>query len=501
MQPTRQQVIQRPVPFSAESEEAVLGSLLLDPSKIVQVAQYLKSDDFYREKNAWVFEGLLRLYHKDTGVDTLTLADELEMMGRLEAVGDVGYLTGLINCVPTAIHADHYGRIVERNSLLRRLIGACESIAKMAYNNPDESADSVSLRAKCEMLIAEAFRGQSRKGPRHISAALQEICDEIVLMRQAKVSPGLPSSINAFTRITGGYHRGEQTILAARSGIGKSSFMIQESLFLAQQGYKVYVASLEMTDKAVGRRLIAHESGIPVLHLRNGLGDAYEDEWDRLEQDVYDAIGPLGELSIYVDEEPRQSAVEIGIKAKALAAEVGGIDLFIVDYLGLVRLDGKGETAHRLLIGQASRYFRELARELNCHNITLHQLNRLAANETPALHHISDSDEIVKHADIVTFLHDPVKAGQEKAIPNSPYKKIQLLVAKNRNGETSYTELLMHGVKQEWKEAAPDWMAEQEPVQKASKQGAKPVAPKQYNGNGRNAPLMPPAYDVDEMDF
>lgn len=464
------------VPVSIEAEEAVISSLLIDPDAITKVAGTLGPGDFYRESNAWIYEAIVRLERRNVPADVVTVSDELERAGQLEAVGGFLAVSELSLRMPTAVHVVHYAGQVERAAFLRRLLGAAEQIARLVYQAPEDE----DIAARAESILGDALRRRTREAPRHIREVLGDILDEIEALRTAGTPPGMPSSLDDLGDLLGGYHRGEQTVLVARPAVGKSSLAAQEAWHLARKGYTVLVVSLEMSRWSVSRRLMARAGGINLKHLRNGLGQrASAEEWNEFQERANLTAGQLGELPIYLDDKTGVSALEIRAKAKSLMAHLGKLDFMIVDYLGLVSRDRSGKIREDILLGDAAQVLRETARELGCHNLLLHQLNREAARGKPALHHIAESGWIERHADIVLAIHDPVMAGEEQALPSGTMTTKQIYVLKQRNGETAFVETLFDGPRQAWHDKAPEWIEDQAPPP--------PVVSRNGNGNGQYA--------------
>lgn len=457
MTPQPNPELTRPVPYNTEAEDAVIGSVLIDPDTITRLATFLKPADFYREKNGWIYQACLTLSEQDAPIDTLTVADELERVGHLADVGGVAGLTELYMRVPTAIHAIHYGGIVSKHATFRRLIGAAESIAKLAYN-PGE-ADLPNIRAMAEAMLAAAFAEGQKSGPRHIRESLYKILEDLVAMEAGEPGMlGLPSSLSDLQTLLGGYQRGEQTVLVARPAVGKSALAAQEAYHLASRGNKVLIFSLEMSEWSLGRRIVALAGGINYGHLRLGLGQgASAWDWAQLHERAGDTVGKISEMPLYLDTEASQSAYEIRAKAKALSSQLGGLDFIAVDYLGLLRMDRNSKTREDVLIGEAAKLLRETARELNCHLLLLHQLNREGARGVPSLHHIGDSGQIERHADVVLAIHDPELAEGQSSTVGEGWSKKQVLALKARNSAKGFVDVLFSGNTQQWRDEAYDW--------------------------------------------
>ncbi|MFN8496252.1 MAG: replicative DNA helicase [Anaerolineae bacterium] len=356
----------RIVPFNIEAEEAVLGSLLLDPQAIVRIAAFLKPDDFYRETNRWVFEAVLALYERRDAIDFLTVRDELERAGRLDDVGGASFLASLINVVPTAVHIEHYGRIVERASTRRRLITAASDIAKLAYDEQDEVEETLD---KAEQIIFAVSQRSLARDLVPISQVLNQYFDKIEYLQahHGQVS-GTPTGFVDLDKLLGGLQKSDLVIVAARPGIGKTSLLLAFAHFAAISGKAIALFSLEMSAEQLVQRLISSETGIDQHRLRLGM---IRDEEMPL---VTRAMGVLEATRIYIDDTPGITALEMRTKARRLHAE-HPIGLIVVDYLQLMHGGGRSENRVQE-ISHISRSLKELARELDVPVIAASQLSR-----------------------------------------------------------------------------------------------------------------------------
>jgi replicative DNA helicase len=423
--------IERLPPQSVEAEEAVLGSILIDPDAVIRVAAMLKPEDFYREKHGWIYETALILHERREPIDFLTVCDELERRGQLDEVGGVAFITTLINVVPTSIHAEHYARIVERTATRRRLIEAAGQIAALAYQET-EDVDEVVDRAE-QVLFGVSERRISRELI-PIKQVLSEYYDRIeYLTRHQGEMIGIPTGFADIDKLLGGLQRSDMVILAARPSVGKSSLALSFAHNAAKK-YRQRVAffSLEMSDEQVVQRLIAAETGINSQRLRRG--DIEQDEWGRFIK----ATSDLAETHIYIDDTPSISALELRTKARRLHAEIG-IDLIVVDYLQLMRGDFRSENRVQE-ISSISRALKALARELNVPVLALSQLSRGVESRTdkrPILSDLRESGALEQDADVVIFIYRDEMYNENTERPNIA----DIMVAKHRNGPTGSVSL------------------------------------------------------------
>ncbi len=418
-------------PHNIEAEEAVLGSLLIDPDAVFKVASFLRPEDFYREKNGWIYEAILDLYERREPADFVTLCNELKQRGRLEEVGGAAYITSLIESVPTAIHVEHYGRIVERCAILRRLINAAGQIASIAYEGA-EDVDEVVDRAE-QILFGVSERRFGRELV-PIKQVIKEYYDRIDYLYRHRDQPiGVPTGFRLLDKLLGGLQPSDMIIVAGRPGAGKTSLVLSIAHNAAKKfNQRVALFSLEMSAEQVVQRLISAETGIDSQRLR--LGEIEDEEWPLFVQ----AAGVLSELPIFIDDTPSISALQLRTKARRLHAEYG-LDLVIVDYLQLMRGDGRAENRVQE-ISNISRALKALARELNVPVMAVSQLSRAVESrqdKRPILSDLRESGSLEQDADVVMCIYRDVMYNPDTDRPNIA----EILIRKHRNGPTGQVPL------------------------------------------------------------
>ena len=415
------------LPQNIEAECGVLGSIIIDPEAIVQVAEFLFPDDFYRDAHRTIYEVIIQLYEQREAADFITICDELERRNKLEDVGGASYITSLINLVPTSGNVEYYGRIVERNAILRRLIEAAGQIAAVAYQ--EEDAD-VALD-KAEQLIFNISQRHARSDftlLRDILSAYMNKLDQLHERRGTIV--GVPTGFTDLDHLTGGLQKSDLIILAARPAIGKTSLALTMAHNTAIKHQRsVAIFSLEMSKEQLVQRLLSMDAAIDQQRLRTGWIE--DDEWERI---VY-AMGTLSEANIWIDDTAGISTVEMRSKARRLHAE-RNIDLIIVDYLQLMQsMSGSGKRNENRVqeISEISRNLKSLARELNVPVLALAQLSRAVESrqsKVPQLSDLRESGSIEQDSDIVMFIYR-----DDVYNPETERKNIaDIIVAKHRNG-------------------------------------------------------------------
>src|SRR5688572_1168086 len=275
-------------PQNIEAEQSVLGSILIDRDAIVRVAGFLQPEDFYREAHRTIYQAAVDLFERREPADLVLLCDELERRGRLEQIGGAAYLTSLINLVPTAVNVEYYGHVVERCAILRRLISAGGQIAGVAYDLQHDAELAVD---KAEQILFGLTQRRSTQEFVPLAQVLENYFDQLDSIHQNQGKTfGVPTGFVELDKLTGGLQRSDLIILAARPGMGKSSFALNIAAHAALKNHVTCgIFSLEMSRDQLVQRLLCSEAGIDSHRLRTGyIEDA---EWGKIAQ----AIGELSE--------------------------------------------------------------------------------------------------------------------------------------------------------------------------------------------------------------
>ena len=358
-------------PHSVEAEEALLGAILINPEAITEVIGFLQADDFFILRNSWVWEAMLRIHHRREAIDNLTVAEELRAQARLEDVGGSAYITYLINNTPTSLHAQAYGRLIERSAIRRRLLEAAGDIAKIANT---EDADINEVIDRSESRLFSVTERTDRKDMVSMRYAINDYVERIEYLLEHRDEPiGVPTGFMDLDKLLGGLQRSDLVILAARPGMGKTSFVLNLALNAARFGdARIAVFSLEMSNEQLVQRLVSSETGINSQKLR--LGNLDQHDWNLF----VDATGRLSDFHIFLDDTPAISPLHMRGKCRRLVREYG-LDLVIVDYLQLMSMGGgiSSRSENRVQeVSAISRHLKELARELNVPVLAASQLSR-----------------------------------------------------------------------------------------------------------------------------
>lgn len=429
-------------PNDSDAEEAVIGSLLIDSESMHKVAVLLESGDFFREKNQWAYQACLDLHERNEAINQITVAQELAREGKLEALGGAAYLSHLVSQVPTSLHIEYYANIVSRLSMMRRLINAADKISTIGYESDPDVENSLN---RAEDIL---FRLRSKEGPRDfvpIRNLLSHYFEESDLTpheEEEGVITHVDTGFRDIDDVLGGLQRSDMIVLGARPSMGKSSFALNVARNTAvEQHAKVALFSLEMSKEQLVHRFLASEAGIDSKRIRLGLHSEKE------EKRIIDATGVLSEALIFIDDSPFPSTGEIRHKAKRLQNE-HGIDLIIVDYLQLVRSNGRFQNLVQEM-SEISRSMKAIARDLNVPVLAVSQLSRAVEMRTPKIPQLADLREsggIEQDADVVMFIYREdfytTRDDWEKRT-TEPYPEniADLIVAKHRNGPTAKTHL------------------------------------------------------------
>ena len=414
-------------PQNIEAEQSVLGSLLIDPDAMVTVGSFLRPEDFYRETHGMVYDAIRTLNERHIAADFVTVVDELERRDQLETVGGASYLSSLINAVPTSVHVEHYARIIERQSTLRRLIAAAGQIAALAYEDQGEVDQVID---KAEQLLFEVSQRRISRELVHIKELIADYYDHVEFMLEHPgESFGLPVGFTDLDRLLGGLQKSDLIIIAARPSMGKSSLAISMAVNSAVKSNAVVALfTLEMSGEQVAQRMLQGRAGIPSDKLRKG--NISELEWDHFTK----ASADLSEVQIFIDDTPSPSPTEIRTKARRLMAEKG-LDLIIIDYLQLMQASDRRSENRVQEISYISRALKGVARDLNVPVIALSQLSRAVEsreNKMPVLSDLRESGSIEQDADIVMFIYREEMYDKE----TDREHLADIIVAKHRNGPT-----------------------------------------------------------------
>jgi len=427
--------IEKLPPQSIEAEKSLLGSLLLDKEAIVKVADFLQRRDFYKKSHQEIYQAILDLFEKGEPIDILSVSTRLKEKNLLEDVGDTGYLTELINYVPTASNVLNYAKIAQKKRILRDLIQAAYQIERLGH---DESNDTDIVLDRAEKIIFGIAQKSLSQRFVSLKENLKEAFERIDKLSHHKEDlRGIPTGFIDLDNKLAGLQKSDLVILASRPSLGKSALSLNIAAHAAIKYKKtVGIFSLEMSKDQVIDRLIAFQANIDLWRLRTGRLSSSEEDNDFAK--IQKALGILAEAPIYVDDSAVLNVLQMRAMARRLQAEKG-LDLLIVDYLQL--LEPRGQTQNIVQqMTEISRSLKALARELNIPVLALSQLSRAVEQRTPHIPRLADLREtgaLEQDADVVLFIYR-----EDRYDPESSKKNIaDIIIAKHRNGPIGKVEL------------------------------------------------------------
>lgn len=423
-------------PHSIEAEEAVLGSLLIDPDAIFEVSNFLKPDAFYRAQNRWIYESILSLSEHREPLDVVTLIEELRRREQLDEIGGEATIIDLINAVPTAINVEAYARMVESASIRRQLILAAGSIAKLAYN---EAEDINNVLDRSEFTLFSISEQRTTRDLVPVKLIATEYLERMEQLRErGDEFIGIPTGFTDLDRLLSGLNKSDLIIIAARPGMGKTALQNAIAVNAARRYDKrVAMFNLEMSAEQLVQRMIAADTRIDSQRLRRG--DLAENEW----LIFMEALGRLSEMKIFIDDTPSITPMQLRTKCRRLYAE-HGLDLVMIDYLQLMQAERPSNNRVQE-VSDITRELKGLARELDVPVVAAAQLSRAVEQrqvKRPMLSDLRESGSIEQDADIVMFIYrDDYYNPENSERPNIA----EVNVAKHRNGPTGNIDLFWHG--------------------------------------------------------
>lgn len=417
-------------PQNLEAEQSVLGSMLLDKDAIINVASFLRGNHFYDSRHSTIYDVIIELFEAGMPVDIVTVSNLLTKKKSLKKIGGRAYITELLSLVPTSAHAEEYGKIVRDAFVRRELISVSAKITELSFDENKNVGDVVD---GAESLLFNVAQEGINTDFVHIKDLLKNAYERAERADKEEAFLGISSGFKDLDNLLGGFQKSDLIILAARPSVGKTSLALD---FLRTAGLddkkKTVFFSLEMSNTQIVDRLLGMQAGIPFWDIRTGKMN--DDKFVKLA----DSMGELADASIFIDDKPGQSILEIRTKARRLALEEGGIDLIIVDYLQLMH--GTHRDNRVLEVQEISQGLKNLARELETPVIALSQLSRAIEQRNtrrPQLSDLRESGSIEQDADVVMFIDR-----EETYNPDTEKKGIgELIVAKHRNGPTGMLEL------------------------------------------------------------
>ena len=422
------ELLGRRVPWSAEAEQAVLGSCLIDPACLPEVLTAVRTADFYLEQNRDIFDTIFHMFTFGMAIDPVTVLDQMKVRGVYNADSSSDYIRELMRMTPTAANVLRYAAIVRDQALLRNVIQVCEETVESASSGGGEAGDVLDL---VEKKIYALRQDRTVGGLLPVSQVVQTVyADLSELAASGRPIPGIPTGFVDVDRRILGLNPGDFVLVAARPGMGKTSIGLNIALNAAKNtGKTVAIFSLEMSREQLVTRFLSREGEIPLANLLTG--NLSDEEWKRAAW----AASAIAGTNIYLNDNPTLTVAEMNAQCRRLR----NLGMVMIDYLQLMQGSGSssnyaGETRTQV-VSDISRMMKIMAKELNVPVLCLSQLSR--ANEQrqdkrPMLSDLRESGSIEQDADIVMGLYREGYYNDECENPNLT----ELIVLKNRHGET-----------------------------------------------------------------
>ena len=418
---------------SKEAEMCVLGSMMLSEKAISEVAQIITAEDFYQPSHKYVFQAIQTLAAKGSAADLVTVRNSLQESGSLEMCGGVPYLVEVANSTPSALNAKEYAEIVKEKSLMRSLESAGQEIIRLSRDPELEIDARIDKALETVGCVSNGRVGAAERTSMAICAAeFSKRVDD--LYDNGVPAPKILTGFTDLDKLLGGLYPGQYTVIGARTGMGKTAFVISMAINIARAGGRVLFYSLEMTKGQLTDRAISQRSGVPAWNIKNRLAEAQY-------QNLMDAVNEVHALPIeFVDPD--------SLQVERLVSQVKGIptkekpDVIIVDYAQLLKASGKFYSRAEQ-VAYISENLRTLAKSTGAHVVALVQINREAAKGTvnrPTLAQIKESGKFEEDAHNVILLHRESYYQDEKP---TEVDVLEAIVAKNREGMTGIVELAM----------------------------------------------------------
>ena len=423
-------------PHNLESEQCVIGSIIMEEETMVPVAEILDIEDFYIDAHKVIYESMLELNNERKPIDMVTVSNRLKEKGYLDQVGGVTYLTSITNMIPTTSNVKVYAEIVKKNSTLRKLIKASNDIISMGYEASHSLDDILNVAEKKIFDISQDRMSEDFKPISEVLTSVTAMIEDVY--SKGSDLTGLDTGFIDLNKKLGGFHKSDLILIAARPGMGKTAFALNLVANAAiRSKASVAVFSLEMSKEQLVQRLLSSQSNVALDSISKG--KIADDEWKKLT----DAMTILSSSGVFIDDTPGIKVSEIRSKCRKLKMEKG-LDMIMIDYLQLMEADGRADNRQQE-VSKISRSLKILAKEMNCPVVALSQLSRnteSGKDHTPKLSDLRDSGAIEQDADIVMFIY------RDEYYTKMETKKkdlAEIIIAKNRHGEISNIELVWIG--------------------------------------------------------
>ncbi len=427
--------VMRKLPFSMPAEQSLLGSVLIDPSALNEVADLLNSEDFYLSEHKQIYLAMHELFLTNREIDVVTLIDMLVVKGVYDKSGGEDYIRTLTEAVPDALNVKDYARIIKEKSVLRQLITASSEIAEAAYSEQESVTE---ILDHAQNLMFSIAQGRDTKGFRHIREVLGDVYGHLhELNTNKEATSGTATGFSGLDRVLAGMGKSDLVLVGARPGMGKTSFALNIATNVAKQTKKaVCIFSLEMSAEQLVTRVLSSEALVDSYTLRTG--ELKSEDWEHLAT----AAGELAGCDILIDDTPGLTVTAM----KAKLRRVQNLGLVVIDYLGLMQGDGHKDNRVQE-VSEISRSLKIMAKELMIPVVCCAQLSRgpeSRQGNKPMLSDLRDSGAIEQDADTVIFLYRSEYYKTDDAA-NQDTSIAEVIIAKNRHGSTGTVNMGWNG--------------------------------------------------------
>ena len=424
-------------PQSLDSEEAVIGAILNNPSSMLKITEILTPENFYKPANKLIYEAMRALMSKNAPIDVLTVCEYLKANDKIELAGGRQYVNEIAINNTTSANIKYYADIIKDCAVKRSLISAGTEIISLAHEN---YPTDVCLNT-AEKLVFDISQQKSMSELSSVKDLVVQSFQQIEYRYEHKDELlGVATGFYDLDAVTLGLRKSDMIIIAARPSMGKTALALNIAQHVATKAKKpVAVFSMEMPKSQLMLRMLASEAEVEAKKIVSG--NLQSQDWDRLSQ----AMEYFQDAPMWIDDTPGMSVMDVRAKCRRLMMEVPDLSLIVIDYLGLMKGDSKYQKDRNQEVSEISRSLKALARELNVPIIVISQLNRgneQRSEKVPMLSDLRDSGAIEQDADLVMFIHRP-EYYDNKENPNPELKgKADIIIAKHRNGEVGTIKLL-----------------------------------------------------------
>lgn len=422
------------IPHNIDAEQSVLGAMFLSKNALQKSLELLNGSEFYLDKHSKIFECMKSLDIKGSVVDLTTVSEELNNRDWLKSIGNIEYLTEMIESVPSAANIDEYIKIVEEKAILRRLIDEATAIINDSYKTSNNISEVIDEAEKKIFAVSKSLRSTEFRPIQEVLYSTQQNLEQ--LSKNKGSITGIASGFYDLDKITSGFHPCELIIIAARPGVGKTAVALNIVNNIAINCKKtVALFNMEMGAEQLATRMLSNVGGIDGNKLKTGKLE--DSDWRKLNE----AISKLSNTKIFIDDNASNTVGEIRSKCRKLAASPSGLDIVVIDYITLIQGTSKNGASRQQEVADISRTLKTMAMELNVPVIALSQLSRSIEkreDKKPMLSDLRESGAIEQDADIVAFLHcsDEEKEKQDSLV--------EFIIRKHRNGPLAEIPLMFH---------------------------------------------------------